>query len=78
MKCTYCKSEIGTVAECYVCFCALSKSGFGIQLADQRGEIVAWVSEERMYCKACRPNYVFTNVNWSFKINEEPVKNPSR
>ena len=36
-----------------------------------KGEVVAWVSETRMYCKSCRPNYLFTNINWSFKTNEK-------
>jgi len=66
MKCSYCRSEIGTIAQVQVCFCAKSKHGFGIQLQDTHGEIVGWVSETRMYCKKCRPNVLFTNLNWSF------------
>lgn len=66
MKCSYCRSEIGTIAQVQVCYCAKSKHGFGIQLADTKGEIVAWVSETRMYCKKCRPNALFTNLNWNF------------
>lgn len=71
MQCSYCKAEIGIIAQVQVCYCAKSKHGFGIQLADTKGEVVAWVSETRMYCKKCRPNHLFTNINWSFKTNEK-------
>lgn len=74
-KCTYCNSELGLISKVYVCLCSVSKNGFGLMLANPAGEIVAWSNDSRMYCKACRPNYLFTNLNWSFKTNEESVKN---
>ncbi len=73
MNCLRCGNDIGEISEVYVATVnrALSPvTGQGLELHDSKGVPVYWMCEMTTLCRKCRPNHLYTAINWNIVPTE--------